>query len=260
MSADLQSALFKERPRQLPPSLPLGHVSAFSSLADILGAGELRPRRCHVFGRDLLYFSYGGLFYRPDRAQTESATLLPVGLVLSPVSLKSIDSLYPFDSGAMAKLEAFSDWRGRMAPFETRFHVRSGTPDRDAATLVKLLYKTNKRYLDGVVSGDAGSRTDPFPLLAAFLADNMTPLVDHRQRSIECLTERTIQLRRSLVWIGIPLFNTASTVRKIYQCTSPERPIVRRYRYHCNFSPAGLAEKLEELAYEDVIKRYVEPL
>jgi len=92
----------------LPPALPLAHLTIARWLSAILKLGAIAPRPCKVLGKDLLYLSYGGLFYRPDNIRTQQATELPVGLVFSPVALAGITSLFPFDSGAMAGHKDFS--------------------------------------------------------------------------------------------------------------------------------------------------------
>jgi hypothetical protein len=153
----------------------------------------------------------------------------------------------------------FSTWRDKMSPIESRFRVTPAAPFCGAPWLVKLLYETNQNYCSGSVASSACHLAEPLPLLAEFLGADMTPEADHRQRAMECLTSRGIALLGNLRWIGIPQFAYATAARQIYDCTWPERPIIYPYAYKTNFDPAAIAERLEEHAHTDVIKRYVDP-
>ena len=86
----------------LPGELPVAHLTTAKWLRSILDAGKLIPRSCRVFHRDLIYFSYGGVFYRTSKMQSENAAELPVAMVFSPEVLDVCTRLFPFDSGAMA--------------------------------------------------------------------------------------------------------------------------------------------------------------
>jgi len=259
----LQEAFESEREAigQLPPALPLAHLTFARWLGDILKIGRLQPQPCKVFDKDLLYFSYGGLFYRPKRIQTQNAVELPIALVFSPELLEVITSLFPFDTGAMANNPGFTEWKSKLAPFETRFRLSPTRGARDVATaLVYLLYADNPRYLNGEVASIAAKgRTPPLPLLAEFLDDNLAPESDHRQRSIECLSDVAVALGRSLEWIGFPeTLGTAQVMNSIYQWTQPHLPDFRAYPYHRNFNPAEIGAQLETWAHEAVIRKYAE--
>jgi hypothetical protein len=255
----LRTALKNEAPLgTLPPALPICHISSARYLFAILDEGALRPRHCKVLLKDILYMSYGGLFYRPRRIQTQRAAELPVGLVFSPATLASVSSVFPFDSGAMADNSCLDNWRARMEPFTERFQLPTENALDDTGSLVKVLYKTNKRYLEGNVTPRAAELSDPLPLLASFLRADMTPDVDHRQRSIECLTEGKLLLDNHLLWIGFPARRTAKILRELYERTKPNVPQFRAYAYTRNFSPAEIASRLEMWAYEDVIERFLE--
>ncbi len=83
--------------------------------------------------------SYGGLFYRPDRLQTQRASDLPVGLVFSPAALQKVTSVFPFDSGAMAGRSELAKWRAKMDPFTDRFQLHSTDAAGDTGSLIKIL-------------------------------------------------------------------------------------------------------------------------
>ena len=78
MKTELELALSKEyTPAELPMGLPLAHLTARRWLQSILTAGQLEPRPCKVLAKKLLYFSYGGVFYRTSSMHTEKTTELP---------------------------------------------------------------------------------------------------------------------------------------------------------------------------------------
>lgn len=257
-ASTLRTALKNESPLgKLPPPLPICHVSAARYLFTILDAGALQPRPCKVFLRDLLYMSYGGLFYRPHKIQTQRIAELPVGLVFSPATLASVTSVIPFDSGAMANNSHFGPWRARMHPFHDRFQLHTRKASDDAGSLIKLLYGTNKQYRRGRVTRQVAKCSDPLPLLASFLRADLTPGVDHRQRSIECLMEQQLPLDQQLLWIGFPARRTDRVLGALYDQTRPHMPQFRTYDYTRNFNPAEMAATLEAWADEDVIQRFL---
>src|ERR1017187_9469822 len=102
--SELELALGSVTPGDpLPLELPIAHLTAARWLRGILGAGHIAPRLCKVFKQNLLYFSYGGVFYRTSKFQSENAAELPVGMVFTPQVLDKCIKLFPFDSGAMAR-------------------------------------------------------------------------------------------------------------------------------------------------------------
>jgi hypothetical protein len=83
MTTELEIALAREStPAQLPIGLPLAHLTARRWLQAILNVGQLEPRPCKVLSKTVLYFSYGGVFYRTSTLQTERTSELPVALVV----------------------------------------------------------------------------------------------------------------------------------------------------------------------------------
>ncbi|HEX6098458.1 MAG TPA: hypothetical protein VF432_19230 [Thermoanaerobaculia bacterium] len=256
----LQLAVEHERATldRLPPPLPLAHLTVARWLTNILRIGEIQPRPCAVLRRDLLYLSYGGLFYRPTRISTQQVTELPIGLVFSPEALRLISSVFPFDTGAMATHASFAAWKDKFSPFETRFRLTTSDALRDTPSLVRLLYSDNSRYLRGEVTADAVRRAEPLPLLASFLGADLSPESDHRQRTIECVSEVALKLGQHLLWIGFPDLDTARVLRELYRWTQPNVPEFRAYSYHRNFNPAEIGAQLEAWANDAVIRRYAE--
>jgi hypothetical protein len=266
MSDSLQEALFTApAPARLPAPLPLGHLSIWRWLDSILQAGMLHPRHCTVFGRNWLYFSYGGVFYRMTDRPTQQASELPVGFVFSPSVLGIIAEYFPFDSGAMAG-GRFGPWCTRMDPFPERFRVTAGKPSdpagllESAPRLVYEVYGTNRAYLRGMPDAAASTKPPPFPLLASFLQDDLSSIgVDRRQRSIEGLVANPVTLEKDLLWVGIPNIAVDRVTDAIYRLTRPLMPKIFSYdEQPLNFHPREVAKVLEDQAFRDVISRYVD--
>src|SRR5690349_10655561 len=110
---DLKTALDRSAAR-LAAELPVAHITTARWLGSILDEGRIQPRLCTVFNRELLYFSYGGVFYRSLKSQTQNATELPIAMVFSPKVLDVAFQLFPFDSGAMAAKLFGEDWWDKM--------------------------------------------------------------------------------------------------------------------------------------------------
>jgi len=258
MTTELEIALAREStPAQLPIGLPLAHLTARRWLQAILNVGQLEPRPCKVLSKTVLYFSYGGVFYRTSTLQTERTSELPVALVFSPNMMSVISQLFPFDSGAVAGNRFGPDWSRRLAPFASRFSVTTADALRDARRLVYHLFETNPRYLDGRAARSGSLKQPPFPLLHEFLTTDLSSLnVDHRQRTIEAISEVAIELGRHLLWIGIPQFKTSAVLKELHRWTTPNILPFYTYDFTKNFNPAEMAARLEENAQECVIKRY----
>jgi hypothetical protein len=245
----------------LPAELPVAHLTTARWLTSILEAGELVPRSCRVFHRDLVYFSYGGVFYRTSKMQSENAAELPVAMVFSPEVLDVCTRLFPFDSGAMADKLFGEAWYTAMEPFEDRFSITGGDLSMAARLLVLNLYHTNQKYIGGRPVRSAPAGAPALQLLHGFLSTNQSNNlsvfggVDHRQRSIEALTTASVSLAKHLVWIGMPHSRYAKTMKAIKRHT---RRVPQAYAYHPsrNFSPDTWAADLERQAYEDIVERY----
>lgn len=243
----------------LPMSLPLAHLTAWRFLETILELGELQPRKCTVFDRNLLYLSYGGVLYRTGELQTERVTELPVALVLSPKVLETASCFYPFDSGAMASGRFGSSWSATLDPFPDRFSVRPSCVHRPASTLVKALYGSNSQYIAGNPDASSVNHPAPIPTLYRLLVEDLSAFdIDHRHRSIEELTEIPVQLSQHLLWIGFPRIIDDVVLKKVYNWTQPNLPGWWSYPYHRNFNPRELAAALEAKARQDVFDRYLE--
>jgi hypothetical protein len=255
--SELGLALNAVSPKKpLPPELPVAHLTIARWLTPILNAGALLPRRCAVFDEDLLYFSYGGVFFRPDKRPTENASELPVGLVFTPEVLDRCSRLFPFDSGAMMKRLFGDQWFQTMHPFEQRFAITNGNLNHAARALVACLYAENHRYLEGRPIKDLGSAPTALQVLHAFLSENFTAkAVDHRHRSIEALTKVPVSLGEDLMWIGLPMHRLAKA-KKILRGQMRKLPVFYTYSWSRNHSPDAIAEVLQREAQRTLISSY----
>jgi len=243
----------------LPFPLPLAHLTAKRWLLRILKAQRLEPRPCKILLSNLLYFSYGGVFYRNSKIQTERVSELPVALLFSPEILRKVSRFYPFDSGAMGRGLFGPEWTAKLAPFDERFRVNASDGLRDATKLIHHLYDTNQNYLNGRAHAGSRSKMAPFPLLYDFLSANLSTLgVDHRQRTIEAICEAEIEIAKNILWIGFPAHRTASVLKALLPCVGLNIPPFRTYNFTKNFNPAEIAARLEEQAYKDVVERFVQ--
>jgi hypothetical protein len=243
----------------LPHTLPLAHLTAWRWLEPILESGHLFPRECKVFSKKLLYFSYGGVFYRTSKLQTQASDELPVAMVFSPKILKYVSHFFPFDSGAMAESRFGEPWTTEMAPFKDRFMFENIDWARDPSLLVHHLYSSNSAYLHGAPRDSIATKPAPFPLLHRFLNADMSSIgVDHRQRTIEGVGEEPTSIGDHLLWIGFPLQKIDTILGSLRNCTGVDVPDYWPYPYSRNFNPSELAMALEMKAHEAVIKRYAD--
>lgn len=242
---------------ETPLPLPLAHLTLARWFESIIDQGYLKPHACKVFNRDLLYFSYGGVFYRAKTFQTQNASELPIAFVFDPTVLDSVDTLYPFDTGAMAEGKFGPEWTREFSSFRSHYRVALRRNALKVCDLVLHLFGSNRNYLRGEPAPSCATKPAPLPLLYRFLSTDLSPLgVDHRQRTIECLSTRTVRLSRTLIWIGFPDILGRDFI-KLYRWTKPWVPEFFPYPYHRNFNPEQIAAILEQEAAK-TIKRFVE--
>jgi hypothetical protein len=182
-------------------------------------------------------------------------------MLFSPAVLDVASQLFPFDSGAMAAKLFGGEWWHAMSPFETRFSIASGDLASYARKLVSVFYSTNRQYIKGDPVARLCYDADILVLLHKFLREDMSMLaaetggVDHRQRSIEVLSSRSVTLAEHLIWIGLPNFRLRETLGRLREIrrTVPE---FFPYEYSRNFNPAEIAAHLQGRA-QGVIERYL---
>jgi hypothetical protein len=255
-AATLDSALDSlTTPSTLPLALPIVHVTSARGFRAIVDTGALLPTPCTVFGEDVLYFFYGGGFYRPRNQQTQNREELPVALVFDPSLLRRDLRFYPCDTGALGSGRICCKAATDLEPFRERLKV-DGHCDPDVpCKLVSHVFGDNARYLRGEVDPECVNKPDPFPAMYELLTTDLTPLgVDHRQSVVECQTRAPISLREHVLWVGFPETHTG-VFADLYELTKPSVPDYYYYRAHVNFNPAQIAQQLQDRA-ADVIRRF----
>lgn len=240
----------------LPLSLPLAHVSIARWFDSIVSNGNLEPRTCSVFGENLVYLFYGGVFYRPSNKPTRNAAELPVAFLFNPSLLAGILRLYPFDTGGVAS-GRFGRWGSLLSASDVKFRVPGDGRHDIASKLVYHIFGTNEQYLDGEPDPRCAALPDPIPELFAFYSDDLTPSgVDQRQCLIECQSGTPVPLDRELLWVGFPEAMTEEFAR-LCAWMDPYVPQFHAYQSHKIKTPSEITAQLEAIAYRDVVQRFV---
>lgn len=218
-----------------------------------MGRGALEPRACRVFGEDITYLFYGGVFYREGGQSTRNASDLPVAFLFDPSILPSIERYYPFDTGAIASGRC-GEWGLRLAPFRDRFQLQGRRDPQTPTQLVYELYGSNEHYLRGRPDSSCRTKPDPLPLLLDFLSADLSPGMDQRQFRIECHATSPIRLGRSLAWVGFPeaLYED---FKRLYEATRPWVPQYDMYATPSIFNPSEIAALLEDRA-ANIVRRF----
>lgn len=242
----------------LPSALPLFHLTLAQNLTKIVEDIALKPQYCRVFKKNLLYFSYGGLFYIPggDR-NSRNAAQAPIALLFKPTLIEQIDIYYPYDTGAVKQFNQYGSHSEELQKFN-RYRIHGHGDPYLPSKLVYHLYKNNSNYRIGIINQSCGEYPEPFPQLFKFLNTDLSEQrCDERQYTIECQATRNIYLQDNLEWIGIPesLF---PQFQKLFKAMSPSPPFCYQYTSHSIINPTKIVGKLEAAA-EQYIERYLEP-
>lgn len=239
----------------LPLALPVVHITSARAFRAIVNRGALVPSRCAVFGEDILYFFYGGGFYRPRNHQTKNADELPVAFMFDPAFLKTRLRFYPCDTGALASGLLACKAAAALEPFRDVLRVDGNCDPNVPCTIVYHLFGTNDRYIRGELDPGCAKKPDPLPTLLELMSTDLTACgVDHRQSIIEGQVLTPVSLRQHLLWVGFPETLT-DVFADLYELTRPSLPDYHTYSSHVNFNPAQVAAQLEMRA-GDVIRRF----
>lgn len=235
----------------LPIPLPSGHISKLRHFDSILSQGKLIPQLSPYLSENLIFLSYGGLFYRPSDKPTRDETEMPIAFIFSPKILKCVLRYFPFDTGAVFS-GRFGVWGERFKDSWLQFQVLSHGDINIPCRIVAHIYQTNRRYIVGAVQVNCRNLPDPFPDIYDFLSTDLTFLgVDHRQLTIECHVDKPIQLSKYLMWIGLPEWRDDILI-KIYELTKPDLPRYYPYSSHAVFKPSEIVSQLHIKALEEI--------
>lgn len=230
----------------LPSPLPIAHVTVGRWFADIVAAGELRPRECKVFSAQVLYLSYGGAFYRPSPKPTNRAADVPVAFLFGPRRLRDAWRFAAFDTGAHHEGLFGSPWTEDLTPINPRFTLPADGSVKQAPALVHHFYGSNAAYLRGSALGPCSHPNGSCTRLHEFLGADLTSLgVDKRQRSIEVQFDKAIRLEdETLMWVGFPE-QLQSIYGDLVRHLSPHVPTPYPYTFAAGDRPSELAKELE---------------
>ncbi len=243
-------------PPSLPLALPISHVSIARWFKSIAKDGHLEPRLCQVFGEELLYLFYGGVFYRPKNKPTQNVEELPIAFLFSPTLLERIIRFYPFDTGGMAS-GRFGTWSTSLGPLMKDYKVNGNHHHTIPRKMIYHIFNSNESYLHGEPDPNCKSKPYPLPELFDFYSDDLTSFdIDHRQCIIECQTNEQIPLKNELLWIGFPESMTDAFIN-ICKWMEPVIPQFFAYESHRITIPSEMTAKLEEIAKQEVINRYI---
>jgi hypothetical protein len=255
-----------ESPLQEVLPLPIAHLTTVTSFENIVNnGGELIPSMCNVFNRELLYFSYGGVFHRHRQEPTSNLLIFPVALLFSPRLLTRINCFFPYDTGA-AHNRIYDSWSDELSDFERYIIPNNDEQYTLPSKLVYYTYGSNQQYLKGkaVSNGQSMLQQEPLITLLNFLGADLNRYnVDHRQHSIECQTSNLISLQMifdDILWIGLPKeVQCVEQFDKLCRLVNPiRRPPHYFYDTFENDSCYAIARTLQAKAREDILEpRYL---
>jgi hypothetical protein len=210
---------------------------------------------CTVFGKELTYLFYGGVFYRPNNLPTRNPTESPIAFVFSPAIIKDLFKIFPFDTGALAAGK-YGHWSTRLTPIEI-YEALNTTDNKIISKLVYYMFGENDLYLRGRPNPVSSTYPPPFPEVYDFYIDDLTPLgIDRRQCLIECQFDSPIPFNESLLWVGFPESMTPE-YGKLLDLIDPHKPQFHPYPAEAIFNPAEVTAQLEKIARMEVIERYI---
>ena len=244
-------------------TLPISHLLSVRTFNKAIKNGALEPSYCNVFKRDLLYFSYGGVFHRYGQIPTNEVSILPVAILFKPSLLNRIDHFFPYDTGA-AKKGRYSSWSDELMQWD-KYRVFGRGDYETPSKLVYYIYGSNEKYLTGQVLSESkladSSHVEPLANLIRFLREDLTSdNTDYRQRVIECQATQRIDLREAyndIVWIGLPKIKRSLFYGLCKLRNPPSPPRRYYYRWRIGQKPADMAAKLEAIA-ETVVDEYLD--
>lgn len=242
----------------LPHLLPIAHSSIAKNFSTIVNNGELKPMPCNVFSQDLLYFFYGGVFYRSKTGTTKDKLQMPIAFVFSPKILEKVLCLFPFDTGAVAKNHFGKNWSTELSAFE-KFKIDTNGDSNIASKIVYHAFENNKNYLISKPKRQYESTPQLlFKLFEFYSTDLSVNGTDQRQCVIECQFNTSISLKTDILWVGFP---TSMMIEFNKLCNLIQIEVPQYYDYEvteASRNPAEFAAILENRAKQDVISRYAE--
>jgi len=232
--------------------LDLFHISFGKYFKSIVKIGKLTPRKCDIFQDELLYFSYGAPFYKPENMQTENALEFPIAFMFKIEAFKTAIDFFPFDTGCIysSKIAGIS-----KEDFEPSCdYCVQNKPEN----LVSCFYDSNKNYLKGIVRNEHSPEGHIINKIKSFLSTDFSfQGMDNRQRTIECIYKDDIDVLSNMIWIAYPDFLT-KTIANLWKKSKIGFDYYA-YTTDTNENPAHLATYISKKAKEIFKFKYQRP-
>lgn len=254
---NLDMALQNLNNRNLPLPMPIVHTTKLEYLDQILKDGCLRVTDCTMFQRKLLYFFYGGPFYRPNFSKEEERkdiTWAPISLMFRPSVMVDAKCFFPYDTGAVRDGLYGDEWSKKLADFD-HFRICGNRSKRTPylpAKLIKHIFGSNDDYWLGILRNYSdGKLSLPLPLQELCNFYQNRPLdnsnsADKRRCMLECHFEQPLLLEKNLMWICIPRreIRYTSKIKKAFL----DQPKIADYPWHLEDEPLLAIGKIEQEA------------
>lgn len=184
------------------PLLPLMHSCECFDARNILNTQELEARFCNVFKEKLLYFYYGKPSYPVGEKVEEYRTDLEYAPVCFIVDLRKvlIYKVYPFDSGAFYA-NVYSDFIHRHMTINS-FEIPGD--EKGIKTYLSFMFENNNNYFDGIATKRDLTGEPNIDALINMMTSSGTMKFDERARTIEVISNESIQLKDALKCIILP--------------------------------------------------------
>ena len=263
-TSSLENAL-NDAPCNVTKELAIAHVTFFRHFSGIVQNNSLDPEYCDVFNSDVLYFSYGLAFYKPEIGYTQDRSHHPFVIFLKSESNALIDCYYPYDTGAMNGK--------RYGPSAKDLSRYLDYNVKDPKKLVSMFYGSNNNYILGKLSvkcpdnhrprctekgktlEDCPSNHQTIRALFKFLDQDITKLgVDQRHRTIECITENKVKLKRSILMLAYPMSYTSEIVELLDELLEQSGDDFEIYEYSTQEidHPGSMVDRVNS----EYLKRY----
>lgn len=194
--------------RRLPAKLPLIHVTSVYYAKKIVDKYTLKPDKCDVFGRELLYFFVMRPAYclRYGDEKSQFLSHFPIVFVLKPNAVEHPHHVYPFDTGGAAA-GAFAKRADRLIRLE-EYELHNS--HEAAAGYIEWAFGDLRNYYDGHLRPDIadGVRAKESVVVSLISIARMgvegDNIHDKRASTVEIATSDYVQIRGLVDLIVFP--------------------------------------------------------
>jgi hypothetical protein len=187
---------------------------------------------------------------------TRQATELPIAFLFDPALLDEVSSYFPYDTGAAAD-GIYGEWSIKLREFD-RYILNSNGGNEVPRKIVHHVYQTNSKYVYGQVANQCGESSEALNEIHQFLGCDLTSEgVDHRQCTIECQIDHSIELGKHLRWIGFPAELWEEFEELFHNHLDPYVPDIYDYKYSVNVRPSMVAHELHTKATDFIEHHYL---